>query len=169
MRFRFSIWVAGLFAWHLSVAADQRPNVIWILGDDAGPAFGCYGQAQVKTPHVDRLAEEGRRYTNCFTTAPVCSPSRSAMFTGRYQTSIHAPNHRTANPRPLPAGVKTITDHFRAAGYFTVNLSGRGGGGLPAPGMEPAPGAPAAEGKSGRGFSASRAEVRECETGGDHA
>lgn len=132
-RFRCSWWVAGLVALGLSVAAAaepaSRPNVIWILGDDAGPAFGCYGQPQVKTPHVDRLATEGRRYTNCFTTSPVCSPSRSAMFTGRYQTSIHAHNHRTANPRPLPAGVQTLTDHFRAAGYFTVNLTGRGGAG----------------------------------------
>lgn len=103
-----------------------RPNVIWILGDDAGPAFGCYGQPQVRTPNVDRLAAEGQRYTKCFTTSPVCSPSRSAMFTGRYQTTIQSHNHRTANPQRLPTGAKTIADHFRAAGYFTVNLAPRG-------------------------------------------
>ncbi len=51
------------------------------------------------------------------------------MFTGRYQTTIQSHNHRTANPQPLPPGVKTISDHFRAAGYFTVNLSPGGGKG----------------------------------------
>jgi hypothetical protein len=60
----------------------KRLNVVWIMADDAGPAFGCYGQAQVRTPNVDRLAAEGLRFTSCYTTAPVCSPNRSAMFTG---------------------------------------------------------------------------------------
>jgi N-sulfoglucosamine sulfohydrolase len=104
------------------VAGEARPNVIWILGDDLGLALGCYGQPQVRTPNIDRLAAEGVRYTRCFTTAPVCSPSRSAMFTGRYQTTIQSHNHRTANPQPLPAGVKTIADVFRAGGYYTLNL-----------------------------------------------
>lgn len=124
----FSAGVAGALlcgpAWAqppVAPAAD-RPNVIWILSDDVGLAFGCYGEPQVRTPNLDRLASEGRIYTHCFTTAPVCSPSRSALFTGRYQTTIGAHNHRTANPQPLPTGVRTITDQFRAAGYFTVNL-----------------------------------------------
>lgn len=117
---------------HAAAPVEQsRRNVIWIFGDDAGLAFGCYGHPQVKTPNVDKLATEGVRYANCFTTSPVCSPSRSAMFTGRYQTTIQSHNHRTANPQALPRGVKTITDHFRQAGYFTVNLAPGG-----APGEE---------------------------------
>ena len=112
-----------------AAAGHARPNVIWIFGDDLGPALGCYGDPQVKTPHIDRLAAEGVRYTNCFTTSPVCSPSRSAMFTGRYQTTIQSHNHRTAKPLPLPADVKTITDVFRAGGYYTVNLQPPGKGG----------------------------------------
>ena len=59
--------------------ARQPLNVIWIMADDAGPAFGCYGQDQIHTPNVDRLAREGVRYSRAFSTAPVCSPSRSAM------------------------------------------------------------------------------------------
>ncbi len=114
--------VSSARAGTLSAPPAPRPNVVWIIADDLGPALGCYGQSQVRTPHLDRLAAEGRRYTHCFTTAPVCSPSRSALFTGRYQTAIHAHNHRTARPQPLPAGVRTLTDHFRAAGYYTVNL-----------------------------------------------
>jgi N-sulfoglucosamine sulfohydrolase len=135
-----------------SAAAERpRPNVIWIFADDAGLAFGCYGQPQVKTPNVDRLAAEGRRYTHCFTTSPVCSPSRSALFTGRYQTTINSHNHRTANPQPLPAGVKTITDHFRAAGYFTVNLAPAAGAG-----REGNPQALAASGKTDLNFAIER-------------
>lgn len=60
-----------------TAAEPSPPNVIWIFAADAGLAFGCCGQPQVRTPNVDRLASEGRRYTHCFTTSPVCSPSRS--------------------------------------------------------------------------------------------
>jgi N-sulfoglucosamine sulfohydrolase len=120
-------------------AQSESLNIVWILGDDVGPALGCYGEPMVRTPHLDRLATEGVRYTACFTTSPICSPSRSAMFTGRYQTTINAHQHRTEIPRPLSEGVKTITEHFRAAGYFTVNLSPsarppRGGEDGPGPG-----------------------------------
>jgi arylsulfatase A-like enzyme len=69
------------------------------------------------------------RYTNAFTTAPVCSASRSAYMTGMYQTTIGAHQHRTWqwNKKPLPEGVRTITDYFRDAGYYTANLSGGAG------------------------------------------
>jgi uncharacterized sulfatase len=68
----------------LAAQAQQqpRPNILWILGDDLGPQLGCYGHPLVHTPNVDRLAAEGVRFTHCFTTAPVCSPSRSAWNTG---------------------------------------------------------------------------------------
>lgn len=107
----------------LRAAPDPRPNILWILADDLGPELGCYGYPLVRTPHLDRFAAEGVRFTHAFTTAPVCSSSRSALFTGRYQTAIGAHHHRTADPQPLPAGVRTVTDHLRAAGYFTVNVT----------------------------------------------
>ncbi len=108
---------------HAFAASESRPNILWILADDLGLELGCYGHPLVRTPHTDRLAASGMRFTQAFTTAPVCSSSRSALFTGRYQTTIGAHHHRTANPQPLPAGVRTIAEQFRARGYYTVNVS----------------------------------------------
>ena len=107
-----------------AVGEGERPNVLWLIAEDFCPDLGCYGTALVKTPNIDRLAAEGARYTNTFTTAPVCSASRSAFMTGMYQTTIGAHQHRTPDRKPLPANVKVITDYFRAAGYYTSNCGG---------------------------------------------
>lgn len=105
-----------------------KPNIVFILAEDIGKHLACYGEPLVQTPNLDRLAARGVRYNNAFTTAPVCSASRSAIMTGMYQTTIGAHQHRTWqwNKKPLPPGVRTITDYFRDAGYYTVNLSGGG-------------------------------------------
>lgn len=105
--------------------AKPRPNVLWILGDDLGPDLGCYGTPLVRTPNLDRLAREGVRFTRCFTTAPVCSPSRSAWNTGVYQTRIDAQNHRShrGDGYRLPEGVRLISQRFHDAGYFTANVT----------------------------------------------
>jgi len=111
-----------LFSAH--AMATQRPNILLILAEDIGPDLGSYGTPLVQTPHLDQLAARGVRYTNAFTTSPVCSASRSAIMTGMYQTSIGAHHHRTWdwNKKPLPDGVRTITDYLREAGYYTANL-----------------------------------------------
>lgn len=103
--------------------AAARPNILWLIGEDLGPAFGCYGVTQVKTPNVDRLAADGMRFTRCYN-GHVCSPSRSAFMTGMYATSIGANDHRSNRDgaHPLPDGVKVLTDWMRGAGYFTANL-----------------------------------------------
>jgi uncharacterized sulfatase len=101
--------------------ADDRANVVWIIADDLSPELGCYGYAGVATPHIDRLAAAGARYTNAFTTAPVCSPSRSALITGVFQTSTGTHQHRTTNKLPLPKPVEPITALMRRAGYFVCN------------------------------------------------
>jgi uncharacterized sulfatase len=101
--------------------AAQRPNILWIVADDLGADLGCYDTPVVKTPHIDQLAREGARYTNCFTVCAVCSPSRSALVTGMYPTSINSHQHRTHFKKPLPDHVKVITHYFRKAGYFTCN------------------------------------------------
>ena len=125
---RVSLFAAA-FSLPLSVLAAQpaagRPNILFILAEDIGPDLSCYGTPLIRTPTLDALAARGVRYQNCFTTAPVCSTSRTAMMTGMYQTTIGAHNHRTWqwNKKPLPPGVRTITDYFRDAGYFTCNLS----------------------------------------------
>src|SRR6476469_5968572 len=111
-----------------SHAAD-RLNILWILGDDLGTELGCYGDPLVKTPNIDGLAAQGIRFTNAHTTGPVCSASRSAMITGYYQTTIGAHNHRShrTDGYKLPNGVVPITDLFRQAGYYTVNLKAANG------------------------------------------
>src|SRR5262245_28674900 len=78
-----------------SFAATPRPNILWLIAEDFGQHLGCYGTKEVWTPNLDQLATNGVRYTRFYTTAPVCSPSRSAFMTGMYQTSIGAHNHRS--------------------------------------------------------------------------
>ena len=102
-------------------ATDHRPNVLLIILEDWGPILHCYGEKEMFTPNLDRLAAEGRRYNNCFTSAPVCSVGRSSLMTGMSQYTILAQHHRTPEPKPrLPAGVKSVPDLFRDAGYFTA-------------------------------------------------
>jgi len=110
-------------------ANSGRPNILFILAEDIGPQLACYGEPLVRTPNLDALAARGVRYTRAFTTAPVCSASRSAFMTGMYQTTIGAHQHRTWawNKRPLPDGVRTLPDYFRSAGYYTANLSAQAG------------------------------------------
>jgi uncharacterized sulfatase len=102
----------------------RRPNVLWIYCEDMGLDLGCYGDPLVRTPHIDRLAAEGVLFTNAFVTAPVCSASRSAIITGRYQTGFGAHHHRSRRDTPLPPSVRLVTDRFRDAGYFTCNSAG---------------------------------------------
>jgi N-sulfoglucosamine sulfohydrolase len=101
-----------------------HPNILWLIAEDLGQHLGCYGTKEVWTPNLDRLAAAGVRYTRFFTTAPVCSPSRSAFMTGMYQTTIGAHHHRSHRDDgyTLPAGVRLLTDWFRDAGYFTANV-----------------------------------------------
>jgi N-sulfoglucosamine sulfohydrolase len=102
------------------IVKTPPPNILWILAEDMGPQLGCYGEPLVKTPNLDRLASEGARFTHAFTTAPVCSSSRSAMATGMYQTSIGAHQHRTFAKKPLAGPAGHINDYLRQAGYLTV-------------------------------------------------
>lgn len=111
-----------------AAAADAaRPNILWICVEDMSPHMGCYGETTIATPNIDALAGQGARFTRCFVTAPVCSPSRSALITGMYQTSIGAHNHRSSRGEVkihLPEHVKPLPVLFQQAGYYTV-LGGR--------------------------------------------
>ncbi|MBM4017556.1 MAG: sulfatase [Planctomycetes bacterium] len=106
-------------------APGKRLNVLWVMSEDISPDIGCYGTPLVHTPNLDRLAAEGTRFAHAFCTAPVCSPSRSAMITGMYQTTIGAHHHRShrKDGYRLPEGVRLITDHLRDAGYYTCNVT----------------------------------------------
>jgi arylsulfatase A-like enzyme len=75
-------WLAGSSAW----AAESRPNIVFVLVDDMGYAdLGCMGAVDIRTPNVDRIAREGFRFTDFYSNAPVCSPTRCGFLTGRWQ------------------------------------------------------------------------------------
>src|SRR4051812_7297584 len=74
-----------------------RPNILWIVAEDASPHLGCYGETTIEPPRLDRLAREGVRFAKAFTACPVCSPSRSALIAGMYQTTFGSHNHRSSN------------------------------------------------------------------------
>lgn len=106
------------------------PNILWISAEDLSPRLGAYGDTLARTPHLDRLAGEGVRYTRAFTTAGVCAPSRAAIITGMYQNGIGAHHMRTTHQAPglptpyaavPPPYVKTFTEYLRRAGYYTTN------------------------------------------------
>ena len=102
----------------------RRPNILWLIGENLSHDLGCYGAKNVRTSHLDRLASEGMRFTRVFATNPACAPSRSAFFSGMYQTTTdthHMRSHRDDAFR-LPDGVRPITHRLRDAGYFTANL-----------------------------------------------
>lgn len=107
-----------------SVPAPGRPNILWLIAEDAGPDFGCHGNASVRTPNLDRLAGESRIYRNAYSTASVCSTSRSAFMTGVFHTRFGASNHRSHRTaaHPRPAGVRLLPERLREAGYFTANI-----------------------------------------------
>ena len=74
----------------LAQETNKPPNILWIVGENFDLDFGCYGAENVQTPNVDGLAAAGIRYTNVFSTSPVCAPSRSAFMTGMYQTTTRS-------------------------------------------------------------------------------
>lgn len=114
-------FLAALFALigiAFAPAAERPPNVIIIFTDDHGYAdLSCMGtEPDVKTPHLDRLAAEGVRFTDGYITAPQCCPSRAGLLTGRDQNRF---GHISNGNGPLPAGEITLANRFITAGYVT--------------------------------------------------
>jgi len=102
----------------------DKPNILWIIAEDMSCDFGYQGNSLVTTLNVDKLVREGVAFTNAYTTAPVCSASRSALITGMYQTTIGAHNHCSSRGDykiSLPVGMNTIPEYFRKAGYYVCN------------------------------------------------
>jgi uncharacterized sulfatase len=114
--------VVGLALASVHVArADQpeRPNILWITCEDMSPDLGCYGDEWSHSPHIDRLATQGARYTQAFSIAGVCAPSRSALITGMYPTTIST-HHMRCKAVPPPY-VRCFPEYLRAAGYYCTN------------------------------------------------
>lgn len=97
----------------------EKPNILWITCEDVSPRLGCYGDELAITPHLDKLAGEGVRYTKAFATAPVCAPSRSCLITGVYATSLGTQHLRSEVK--LPEKIKCFPEYLRAAGYYCSN------------------------------------------------
>ena len=130
---------------------SQKPlNVVWISCEDMGPILGSYGNNIVKTPNLDKLASEGVRYTNAYSTVGVCAPSRFSIITGMYPARLGAHNMRTGDyhnyktPEEVsyrknigvidkegknipeyevvpPTHVKPFTEILRSKGYYCAN------------------------------------------------
>ena len=125
MKPKFLALLASILVLFLSHSAKAKaPNILWLVGENLTHDLGCYGAKDVYTPNLDQLAAQGVRYMRVFATNPACAPSRSAFFTGMYQTSTDTHpmrSHRNDDFR-LPSGVRPITQRLRDAGYYTANI-----------------------------------------------
>ena len=117
----FSLLFSSLFA-------NEQPNIIIILADDAGSSdFSCYGSKQLLTPHIDSIAHNGIKFTQAYAASSVCSPSRAGLLTGRYQQTFgHLANiphtkHSANDPKllGLPTTEITLADSLKEIGYST--------------------------------------------------
>jgi len=109
-------------------AGSGKPNIVYIMADDLGYGdLACYGAEDIRTPNLDRLARQGARLTDFYANGPVCTPTRCALMTGRYQQRIGGlewaiyPGVRSMG---LPPQEKTITRMLKDAGYATA-LAGK--------------------------------------------
>lgn len=107
-------------------AGMLQPNVVLILADDQGSVdAGCYGSSDLHTPNLDRLANRGVRFTQFYSAAPVCSPSRAGLLTGRWPARAGVPDNcasQRGGKGALPTEEVTLAEMFRTAGYATAHV-----------------------------------------------
>lgn len=116
-------------------APVSKPNIIFILADDLGwTGLGCYGSPFYETPNIDRLAREGMKFTQAYSAAPLCSPTRASILTGKYPARLRLtewipgerfPFAKMLPPdwtKRLPAGETTIAERLRTVGYATASI-----------------------------------------------
>ena len=117
--------------------AQIKPNIIWLVAEDQSPDFfPMYGDSTIALPNIESLSSDGVVFTNAYTPVPVCAPTRSAIITGMYPTTLGTHNMRTYNAyskenqpsigipsySPLvPDGVKMFTEYLRKEGYYCTN------------------------------------------------
>ncbi|MDN3595162.1 sulfatase family protein [Zunongwangia endophytica] len=132
--FKPLIVIAILLVNNMFSQQNERPNIVWITCEDISPYIAAFGDEVIKTPNIDKLAEEGVKYTSTYTVAGVCSPSRAGIITGMHPISTGAQHMRTkaieAKFMPegvpmydavLPAEVKAFPEYLRKEGYYTTN------------------------------------------------
>jgi len=120
-------WVAR--TGRAEAAAVSKPNIVFVMADDLGwQELGCYGQKKIKTPHIDRMAAEGMRFTEYYSGSAVCAPSRCNLMTGKHGGHAAVRNNfgvKDPDPKvfggqlPLPAGECTIAEVLKNQGYAT--------------------------------------------------
>ena len=124
-------WLALLVAMAPMVAAETRPNIVFIFVDDMGYGdLSVTGNTDVKTVHIDRLAEEGIRFTQFYVNSPICSPSRVAVTTGQYPARHLINSYLNNRGRNRERGMRDFLDPeapaiaraFREAGYATAHF-----------------------------------------------
>ncbi len=112
----------------------NQPNILWLVAEDLSPYIPPFGDSTIQTPHLSKLAAEGVRYTNVYSVSGVCSPSRAAIATGMYPSSIGAHHMRTLFQQPAakkkgiinyecvpPPQVKMVSQIMRENGYYCTN------------------------------------------------
>src|SRR5690606_1351509 len=118
----------------------RPPNIIYIIADDLGYGdLSCYGQKHFQTPHIDKLAKDGMKFTSHYSGSPVCAPSRSTLMTGLHSGHTFIRGNKEVQPEgqwPLPGDAFTLTKMLKSAGYRTGVF---GKWGLGYPGSEGAP------------------------------
>ncbi len=105
------------------LAQESKPNFIIIFTDDQGYGdLSCFGSKTIKTPNIDRLASEGRKFTNFMVASPVCTPSRAALLTACYPKRVGMHQHVLfpASKKGLHPDEHTIADHLKVQGYATA-------------------------------------------------
>lgn len=105
------------------VCADERPNIILLLADDLGYGdLSCFGSPAVKTPNLDRLANEGLLCNRFYAGSAVCSPTRASVLTGRYPLRFGITKHFNDSDQWLPESATTIAELLKEAGYNTAHV-----------------------------------------------
>ncbi|WP_371397589.1 sulfatase [Fretibacter rubidus] len=114
-----------------SIYEDDRPNILWLVLEDASPTLAPYGDTTIDTPNINRLAEDGVTYTNVYSPSGVCSPSRASLALGMYPSAIGANHMRTSSHTDItglpvyeavpPPQAKMLSQYLRGHGYYTTN------------------------------------------------
>ncbi len=103
------------------VAADKRPNVLFMISDDLNNMLGCYGDKLARTPNLDRLAARGVRFDRSYCAFPLCGPSRNSMLTGLYPNSTGILANSQIFRQTIPSQ-QSLPQAFRLSGYFAARI-----------------------------------------------
>lgn len=99
----------------------QKPNILWIVSEDNSPWLRCYGDSIATTPNLDKLASESILFTNAYSNAPVCAPSRNTLITGMFSPALGTQHMRSAYK--IPDHIQFYPKLLKDAGYYTSNNS----------------------------------------------